>query len=178
MLNNNEKWKKTLIPNYLISNLGRIKSLPRDTRKKEGEIILKPLKHTGGYLRTIMWDKGVMYQNYIHILVLKTFRPTKKLKLQVRHLNGIKTDNRLINLKWGSPKENQKDRITHGTSQHGKSRKDNNRFSYSDVQRIKRLFVKYQNKTQVAKHLKLPRTSVSDVINGRTGNRVSRYKKD
>lgn len=39
-------------------------------------------------------------------MVLNSFSPTTDAKMQVNHKNGIKTDNRLSNLEWCTPKEN------------------------------------------------------------------------
>ena len=52
----------------------------------------------------------------VHQLVLLTFRGKCPQGYESRHLNGDKLDNRLINLRWGTPQENHADRILHGTS--------------------------------------------------------------
>lgn len=51
----------------------------------------------------------------VHVLVCETFHgPKSSRKRCVRHLNGIKTDNRAENLKWGTHSENSFDTVLHG----------------------------------------------------------------
>lgn len=54
----------------------------------------------------------------VHALVAETFHGPRPERLQVRHLNGVQTDNRPGNLRWGTPSENQLDRVSHGTHHH------------------------------------------------------------
>jgi hypothetical protein len=52
-------------------------------------------------------------------LVLEAFAGPCPEGMECRHLNGNKCNNSLDNLCWGTPKENQADRIAHGTSNRG-----------------------------------------------------------
>lgn len=58
----------------------------------------------------------------VHRLICTAFHGAKKNRQhQVRHLNGIKTDNRPCNLAWGTAKENAEDRDRHETTARGES---------------------------------------------------------
>lgn len=50
----------------------------------------------------------------VHHLVLEAFVGPKPEGLQARHLNDVKTDNRLENLVWGTVKENSQDAVRNG----------------------------------------------------------------
>lgn len=42
----------------------------------------------------------------VHRIVCETFLPTDKQRPDVNHINGIKNDNRLVNLEWSNDSEN------------------------------------------------------------------------
>lgn len=107
MENLNEKWKD--IPNfegYQVSNLGRIRSLPRQRTKGT---ILKQQSNCNGYCRIMLCKKFF----YVHRLVAAAFNPIPAhltgieiSKLEVDHINGIVNDNRFSNLRWCNRIEN------------------------------------------------------------------------
>lgn len=160
-----------------MSTLGRVRSASGDmiveTRWDKPTIrtvagrVLAPLKHTGGYLGVHLYQNGAGKRHFIHALVLEAFVGARPPRMQACHNNGDKTDNRLANLRWGTPAENQKDRARHGTQQKGKP-KPTKKMSPVLAEAIRRLYAEVQNKSKVARILDLPRTTVADVINGRT----------
>lgn len=95
---------------YQINKNGDVRSLvyyysgyhkPRKTK------ILKPSQVRDGYLRVALTDSNGLVKFWlIHRLVLLTFIGASNL--QVNHINGIKTDNRLVNLEYVTQSENMK----------------------------------------------------------------------
>jgi hypothetical protein len=85
-------------PNYMASNLGRIKSLSGD-HGKPGRI----LKTNGPrYLRVCLSGKTML----VHRLIMAAFYGPSHLA--VNHKNGNKKDNRLVNLEYVTHSENHR----------------------------------------------------------------------
>lgn len=93
---------------YQVSNLGRVKSLPRLNKRghKISGCILKETVNSRGYSYVVFQDNR---SKVVHRLVAKAFVPNALEKPYVNHINGMKTDNRFSNLEWVSHAEN----ITH-----------------------------------------------------------------
>lgn len=73
----------------------------------------------------------------VHQLVLEAFVGLCPDGMECRHLNGVRDDNRLENLCWGTRKENQNDKIVHGNSLKGE-RNPYAKLSNEDVVEIKK----------------------------------------
>ena len=83
-----------------------------NTRRIGGEL-LKPYKHKTGYLVVgIKHDDGRAIVIAVHRLVALVFIPQVKGKATVDHINRVRGDNRLCNLRWASRSEQIKNRVS------------------------------------------------------------------
>lgn len=97
-------------PNYQVSNMGRVKSLGNNKARKEK--ILKGIKGKDSYLSVGLYKEGKIKMYLVHRLVAQAFIPNPNNKPFIDHINTIRTDNRVENLRWVTSKENMNNSIT------------------------------------------------------------------
>jgi len=111
-------WTKIPRYKYLISIEGQLIRLER-TRNQWNSFAQKKVKtryptryvfHTSarkGYMRYTISKKGKLKRFFAHRMVLMLFSKVDPERLYVNHINGIHNDNRLENLEWVTPSENE-----------------------------------------------------------------------
>lgn len=138
-----ERWKD--VPKfkgrYQVSNYGRLRALcyrnKQTLKKLDKPRLINPGRDTAGYLLARMGPKTVG----MHRLVLTVFRGPAPKDHYGCHLDGNKHNNRLTNLRWCTPTENQSHRAKHGTLLKGQHNPASKLFD-QDVRNIRRY--KYQ----------------------------------
>lgn len=100
-------WKPTFVfPDYyLVSNAGDIYSI-------RSHKILKYNIDKDGYCYYVLCVNGERHTIKAHKLVAMAFIPKLDNKQALDHINGIRTDNRVENLRWVTNKENSNNPLT------------------------------------------------------------------
>ena len=112
---NKEIWKdiKGYEGLYQISNLGRVKSFPRNGTIKQ-ERILKQTIDNNGYLIVGLHKNNKAKKVCVHWLVADAFIPKGKEDEVINHIDGNKLNNNLNNLERCSQKHNVRESIRLG----------------------------------------------------------------
>lgn len=102
---------------YQVSNLGRVRSLPRPIRRGKGvamsseKILCCTIDKSTGYRKSVLWRNNTAHRTYVHRLVAEAFIPNNENKPCIDHIDADRTNNIPSNLKWVTYKENNNNPI-------------------------------------------------------------------
>ena len=115
------------------------------------------------------------YNRRIHRLVLETFVGLCPKGMECCHNNGIKTDNRLENLRWDTRSNNAKDAVKHGDASCIRCGEDSlhHKLTEQDVRMIIYMWkTKEFTHKEIAKVYSVNRTTVSNIINRKSWKHI------
>jgi hypothetical protein len=151
----NEEWRSVsgFDGVYEVSNLGRVRSVYREVAhvrtdqysgrplsyiKRLQGVLLKPGRMPGGHLSVAIGrDNSIC----VHNLVLTAFVGQRPDGMECLHINGVPSDNRLCNLRWGTRSENLLDAVKHGVKPVGE-RCHNAKLKNTQIPTIRSMFGK------------------------------------
>ena len=124
-----------------------------------------------GHPRVTLVREGKKYSRFVHRLVLEAFVGPRPYGMQCRHLDGTRTNNRLENLSWGTPRENYADQIRHGCAARGE-RVNTARLTEGDVIGLRFLAARRWNATQLAQLFQIDLSTSCRIIKRKTWKHV------
>ena len=115
-----EVWKdvKNYEGYYIVSSMGKVKSLDRIVLGKNGASYFRSGKlkssvtNKWGYLQVLLSKNNKQKLCLIHRLVAEAFIPNPENKPHIDHINTDKKDNRVGNLRWCTRSENMNNPLT------------------------------------------------------------------
>lgn len=155
---------------YEVSNLGRVRSLLRQTlRGLRGNRLLKGhLWHEGGYLFVALTRDGRSAPLYVHTLVLEAFAGLRQDGQEALHgAAGNQVNCWPENLRWGTPVENAADKLRDGTDQRGE-RCGTHKLTAKQVLEIRQRRTAGEAQKSLAAAYGVSRTAIWSCTTGRT----------
>ena len=141
----NEIWKpvKGYEGIYEVSNLGRVKSLPRvirykNGRKRQSKIRILSPGRFGDYHGVQLCNEEGSKKYYVHRLVCTAFlgNPIGG-RVTVNHIDGDKYNNKLSNLEWSSYSENLKHAYRNGLNKNSGENNHYTKFSDETISQVR-----------------------------------------
>lgn len=147
--------------NFYVSKAGYVFSL-------KSAKILRKNKINSGYHCVHVYRAA---NKTVHSIVLETWSGPRPKGYEAAHLNGIKTDNRLENLKWCTKSENQFHRRAHGTDNRGEKH-PLAILSEKDLPAINRLIERGKTQKEIGEIFGVSAGSINHFIKGKTWKHV------
>ena len=158
---------------YMVSNKGRIKSLPHKVKRGwaeciTDEIILIP-KSNGHYDKVCLYSgyKKNNKQQYVHRLVATAFIPNPDKYPQIDHIDGNHTNNMVENLRWCTQIQNINNPITKNRSKRLRG--------IVSLSLDGKIINKYKSLSSASKDTGVPISSICCMAKGYSGMNGSKY---
>ena len=159
---------KTLIKNtkdYYITPEGRVFRGDRELRKNK--------QHRGYVSATIRYLDGTRKLKLVHRLVAEAFIPNPENKPFVNHKNLIKSDNRIENLEWATPAENNRHAHENGAFRVVNGQHHHAVFSDELIHTICRMIQEGRRTVDIVRKMNVPKYLVHDIRTKRIWKHIS-----
>jgi hypothetical protein len=158
---------------YLCTSDGRVYSIPRNGRAGRW---MKQSPDSDGYPKIRLTNLDGSQSTWkVCRVIMTSFVGPRPEGLQICHNNGLKSDNRLSNLRYDTPSSNNLDKAKHGTS--GGERGSNSKLTWDEVEKIRSEYatgtVSYSG---LATKFGVDKSTIGDVVCGHTWKRLPTLK--
>lgn len=172
---------------YEVSNLGRVKSLPRIRKgvNRSGGVsfrcykgsVLSTTKNNSRYVTVTLFKDGEETPALVHRLVAQEFLPNPENKPEVNHKDGDTFNNAVSNLEWCTRKEN----AIHSTKVLRKNiveKQPQSKLTEPQVLEIVALSKKNLTQTEIGEAYGVDRTTIGKILSGKHWSHVTGIRKE
>lgn len=157
-------------PGYRIGNDGSVWSCRQPIQGQKWRRLRLQLR--SGYPSAFIYNtEGVQVPRLVHRLVLEAFVGPCPDGMECCHNNGVRSDNRLENLRWDTRKANGQDRIKHGTQLHGEQMPWH-KITAEQAVEIRELYANGATTAELSKQFGIANTNIAEVIRGTVWRRA------
>lgn len=155
------------LEDYEVSGNGDVRRITPIQGGTVGKV-LKPKANNQGYLCLILrMDREKKYALVHRLVAIAFISEQPGIGYEVAHNNGDCLRNHFLNLRWATGKENQADRIAHGTSNQGQ-RHGMSKLTDVQVVEIKARLVRERiTQTALGAEYGISRTQISAIARGK-----------
>lgn len=128
--------------------------------------LAEPKKLNGSidrYKSVTLYVNGRRYTRFIHSLMLETFVSPRPSGMYALHNDGNRLNNKLENLRWGTPQENADDKVKHGNSLKGELN-PKAKLSPKKVRVIRHAYDIGTSQTKLAEIFGVDQTQISRIV--------------
>ena len=150
---------------YQVSDAGDVRRVVANGSTGRVGLVKGSILRRMKYRHVTLSRPGKKRKVLVHVLVLEVFVGPRPAGMQARHRNGDGSDNRLKNLQWGTPSQNQMDRLVHGTSNRG----EHNPMAKLTIQRVREIKARLaagDRVRELGRELGISHTLVSNIKTG------------
>lgn len=167
-----EEWRPVVGREGLfeVSDQGRVRALPYEMRHWCGRAIPKPggivsqSRHSGGYSVVSLRDNR---KHYVHKLVMAAFVGEPEGRIDVNHINGDKSDNRLSNLEYCDRLHNVRHAIATGLQDNAGEGNGMNKYSADAIRRAHQMVRSGTSTAEAARVTGVSESVINQVFSGR-----------
>jgi hypothetical protein len=167
-----EEWRPVEGWPYEVSSLGNVR---RSAKSGHSTYVGKQLKQSrekvGYFVVNLSRNSGERWRVRVHKLVAMAFHGACPEKHAVRHLNGNHSDNRSVNLAWGTWSDNAQDAIRHKRMPRG-ARHGQSKLTSEIVRRMRRLYRDGATYSAIAQEYNVSRETARRAIIGENWGHV------
>ena len=163
------EWRKSTVPDYMVSEAGDMKLLVNKNNKVAGTILKGHIKKKkGGYRVYHIRVDGKTLTVHAHREVLMAFEgPPPTTDHQCAHYDGDPVNNHFSNLRWATAAENTADNVRHGRHLDGYRR-----FTKEQVLEMRAMRESGKSFAQIREVFKISNGNLSAIINRKTWTHI------
>jgi hypothetical protein len=129
-----------------------------------------------GYPSVTLRSGGKRNIETVHKLVLEAFKGPRPDGFHGAHLDGDKSNNRVENLAWVSPSENERHKLEHGRDKCGE-KSPHSKLTNEQADEVRDLVAGGKSRREVARQFNVAESSVRRIVSGERYNRCASQAK-